>query len=70
MNNKECCNNCKYRCKLEKWDYSQGGCKHSDYEGFACVVFADESFVPHMVGIPGDGPYDLCEMFTPKEKTI
>ena len=72
MNNKECCKNCKYYLKLLKWDYSHGGCEHSEYEGFACIALANEGVAIHIVH--SDNKFaeenDYCEMFTPKEKEI
>ena len=60
----ECCNTCKRKMKLVKLDYSQGGCIHTDYKGFACLALAYEGEVAHMVGIDGTG---ICEMYSPKE---
>lgn len=59
-----CCNNCKFHLKLVKFDYSQGGCIHTDYDGYACAVFASEGEIVHMVGLDGT---TQCEMWTPKE---
>lgn len=61
----ECCDTCKYKMKLEKWDYSQGGCIHTDYDGFACTVFGYEGVILHHVG--GDSARDRCECYAPKE---
>ena len=62
---KECCNTCELKKKLVKLDYSQGGCIHTDYEGFACLALAFEGEVAHMVG---DNPETgMCEMYSPME---
>lgn len=65
---KECCNTCRLKKKLVKFDYSHGGCIHTDYEGFACLAFAYEGEVVHMVG--GDPELGKCEMYLPEEKKI
>lgn len=65
---KECCNTCRLKKKLIKLDYSQGGCIHTDYEGFACLALAFEGEVAHMVG--GDPELGKCEMYSPEEKKI
>ncbi len=57
----ECCANCKHKMKLVKYDYSKGGCTHTDYDGFACLAFASEGQVTHMVG--ADTSVDACEMY-------
>ena len=36
----ECCDTCNKKMKLIKLDYSQGGCIHTDYDGFACLALA------------------------------
>lgn len=59
------CANCKRRMDLWKYDYGKGGCIHEKMEGFACLGFAHEGEVIHMVGTEGSG----CEMFAPKEVT-
>lgn len=59
---KESCANCKYNLKLVKYDYSKGGCVHTDYDGYACMAFASEGLVIHMVG---DNPEtERCEVWT------
>ena len=60
------CSNCKLCYKLQKLDYSQGGCIHTDMDGYICMVFADEGIANWMVG--HDMYAGFCEMFTPKEK--
>lgn len=62
----ECCNTCKRKMKLVKLDYSSGGCKHVYYDGFACMAFADENEINHMVGL--DPETGVCEMYSPREK--
>ena len=63
-NTKSCCNNCKYKMELIKFDYSRGGCEHTPYDGFACVALIHDGVVTHMVGIDPDS--GMCEMFIPR----
>lgn len=65
---KECCKNCKRNLKLTKFDYSQGGCKHTDMEGFICTAFAYEGEAVWMIGLNQEE--GLCEVFLPKEELI
>lgn len=58
------CNNCCHNKKLTKNDYSQNGCIHTDYDGFACDVFGCEGQICHMVGL--DPETGVCEEFTPR----
>ena len=62
----QCCNTCKHKMKLEKWDYSQGGCIHTDYDGFACTAFGYEGVIIHNVG--GNPAKGMCECYTPNCK--
>ncbi len=62
---KECCSNCKHKMTLTKYDYSHGGCEHTEYEGFACTAFASEGDIIHMVGSNPDK--GSCEMFMEKK---
>lgn len=55
------CLDCKNCYRLEKLDYSHGGCKHTDMEGFICMVFADEGVANWMVGL--DEEKGHCEMY-------
>ena len=57
----DCCANCKFNLELVKYDYSNGGCIHTKYDGYACMAFASEGQVTHMVGI--DPEIGMCEMF-------
>lgn len=61
---KKCCNTCRLKKKLIKFDYSQGGCIHTDYDGYACLIFASENKVVHMVGC--DPELEMCEMYSPR----
>lgn len=61
--NKECCTTCARYFKGKKSDYSKGGCKDSDMDGFICMCFADEDIAVWMTGI---GQNEQCEMYTPK----
>ena len=65
---KECCNTCRKKLELKKYDYSQGGCIHSDYEGFACLIFASEGVAIHMVGANPDK--ERCEEWSPKNNSL
>ena len=64
---KECCANCRRRYKLTRFDYSNGGCEHTDMDGYICMAFADESEAVWMVGLNAET--GLCEVFEPKEET-
>lgn len=63
---KECCANCRRRYKLVKFDYSRGGCEHTDMDGHICMAFADEGKAIWMVGF--DERDGMCEVFSPKEE--
>ena len=65
---KHCCKNCKRNLKLVKFDYTQGGCKHTDIEGFICTAFANEGKAVLMVGVNQDE--DVCEEFSPKPENL
>jgi len=55
---------CIFRLRATKFDYSQGGCKHTDMEGFICAAFAkSDGEAIWMVGLP-DGC--MCEMYAPE----
>lgn len=60
----ESCASCKHRCKIERYDYSHGGCEHSEYDGYGCTVFLDEGVVIHMVGL---GEKEKCECWERKD---
>ena len=61
----ECCKTCRYRLKLVKYDYSHGGCKHEDMDGYVCMSFAHEGVACWMVGL--DENTGFCECYKPKE---
>ena len=61
----KCCNTCGLKKKLVKFDYSQGGCIHTDYDGYACLAFTSDNEVIHMVG--HNPELGMCEMYSPKE---
>lgn len=63
---KECCNTCRKKLELVKYDYSQGGCKHTNYDGYACLIFASEGDVVHMVGVNPE--IEHCEEWSPKDE--
>ena len=58
------CDECKNRMRIEKWTYGEHGVDHEEQEGFACLGFAYEGVVIHLVGTEGCG----CELFTPKDE--
>ena len=62
----QCCENCRMCYKLVKFDYSKGGCEHTDMEGYVCMAFAYEEEAVWMVGM--DKSKGLCECYFEKEK--
>lgn len=42
MGMNECCATCRHRYDLERLDYSNGGCEHTEMDGYICMAFADE----------------------------
>lgn len=56
------CATCKNRFDLRRFDYSHGGCEHTNMDGFICMAFADERTAIWMVGINEDS--DGCECYT------
>ena len=60
---KECCATCNKHLYLEKWDYTNDGVPKTKYDGFACLAFADEGLVIHMVGGISEDD-DMCEMYS------
>lgn len=64
----ECCANCRRRYKLVKFDYSHGGCIHTDMDGYVCMAFSDEKEAIWMVG--NHEKLNMCECYVPtKDKT-
>jgi len=66
-----CCKTCKYRMTLERWDYTDiqnQGVQKTKYDGFACMAFASEGLVVHLVGANEDR--DMCECYTLKELEV
>ncbi len=62
----KCCDTCKCKMRLDKYDYSIDRYKHTKYDGFACLAFADEGLVIHMTGT--DPTNGICEMYEAKEE--
>ena len=62
----ESCVNCGNRYKVEKCDYSQGGCIHTNMDGFICMAFADEGVACYMVGLK-DG---RCECWRGNDEAL
>ena len=63
----KCCNTCNKKKDLVRYDYSQGGCIHTSYDGYACMIFAHEGLIVHMTGC--DPSTEQCEEYSPiKEK--
>lgn len=64
----DCCQNCKLHFPLVKFDYSKGGCEHSDMEGFVCMAFAAPEMgePPVAIWMTGNDPErEMCECFVP-----
>ena len=62
----EHCGNCVRCYRLEKCDYSQGGCIHTNMDGYICMAFADEGIACWMVG--EDLNSGMCEAYMPKRE--
>jgi hypothetical protein len=60
------CVTCKNRFDLSRYDYSHGGCEHTDMDGFICMAFADEHTAIWMVGISEDT--EGCECYTERKE--
>ena len=56
------CVTCNKRFDLKRYDYSHGGCEHTDMDGFICMAFADEQTAIWMIGVNEDA--DGCECYT------
>jgi len=67
-NTNESCKNCKRRYRLRKNDYSQGGCEHSDMEGYVCMCLSREGIAEWMVGLNDED--EICECYSPKEDKL
>ena len=65
---KKCCANCKFKFDLKILDYSNGGCRHSDADGFICMNFEDEGIAMHMIGL--DENTGSCEAYSSRKKEI
>ena len=63
---KECCESCRNRYKLVKFDYSRGGCKHTDMDGYICMAFASENQAVWMVG--QQEQFGLCECYAKRDE--
>ena len=66
--NNECCATCKHKYRLEKLDYSQGGCIHTPLDGYICMAFERERLAEWMVG--DDPENEMCEMYEPYRPVI
>lgn len=61
---KECCNNCVYKYDLVRFDHSNGGCEHTDIEGYTCVLFKGFKRDRKVIWVVGEDPeYARCKMF-------
>ena len=60
---KECCKTCRNRLEIKKYDYSKGGCVHSDPGGYICLAFSDEGIGVWMYGLV----VGMCECYAPNE---
>ena len=61
----ECCETCRNRLRLRTYDYTNGGCDHSDAPGFVCLVDMDEGIALWMIGLDPD--YGHCEAYERKD---
>ena len=59
----ECCATCTLKYRIEKMDYSKGGCEHSDPDGFICMAFSSEGLACWIVG--NDPKQGMCECYCP-----
>ena len=64
----ECCANCSHCCRIEKWDFSHGGCEYTKLDGHACTAFSNEGLVIWEYG--SNINTGICECFKPKERKI
>ena len=55
----ESCATCRHRYRLEQWDYSGKGCKHTDMDGYVCMALANEGVAAWMSGI--SAKESMCE---------
>ena len=62
----ECCANCSHCYRIEKWDYSHGGCEHTKLDGCACTAFSNEGLV--IWEYSNNIDIGICECFRQKEK--
>jgi len=61
------CKNCALSYRMIKFDYTKGGCEHTDMEGHICMAFATEERVAiWMVGSDNG----MCECYTPKAEEV
>lgn len=58
-----CCLNCANRKRLEKLDYTDDGCKHTNMRGFACIAFSNEGEIDWMIGTN----HGMCERWIEKK---
>ena len=65
---KECCSTCRMCYRLTEFDYSHGGCKHSEKEGFVCMAFGYEGVAIWMIGNNPDTA--RCEVYSPRMERI
>ena len=61
-----CCATCKRYAPIIKYDYSKGGCKHTEMDGYACLLdlsqyTTDKPKVIWMVG--SDASREMCECY-------
>ena len=63
----ECCETCRFKYDLVKFDYTSRGCDHSKQPGFVCMIFGDGGDAIWMYGTSADKPGAICEGYEPKE---
>ena len=66
MRREESCATCRCSLDIELCDYSQGGCIHSDVEGYICTAFEREGYAMWMKG--NNRNTGMCECYTPLTK--
>ena len=61
----DCCEICKRKVRIEKWDYNEPGVRKTSLKGYGCLAMLNEGLVIQMIGT--DEWKDTCEMFEEKE---
>ena len=62
----ECCDTCRYKLRLVQYNYSHGGCNHTDMAGYVCMAPEYENEAIWMIGTnPAIG---MCECYESKDR--